>query len=147
MKRNLLVFVLFIGCTIVYGQQKMQPNYSNQFIKDCIIEVFQDQADALVFNNPKRYQVIKDFFSRVHYLNYSQRKNEFLKNKRVFQLSEIPLNNKMNSSMVRGVFSNINTFNPLKYQVNFASPDTSWYVINNSNFILVIESSQKINRK
>ncbi|MBU2937917.1 hypothetical protein KO494_00050 [Lacinutrix sp. C3R15] len=154
MKRKLLMLFLFIfiGSSIIYGQKKnhlkkIQPNYSNEFITKCIVEVYQDQATKLVFNNPRRYQFIKDFFARIRYINYTQNKKELLKHKEVHELFKIPLNNKLNSSLKREEFLNINNFNPLKYKVNFASPDPTWYIIDNSNYILVIESSQKINRK
>ncbi|PHS03184.1 MAG: hypothetical protein COA88_16005 [Kordia sp.] len=142
MKRNFTLLVLLIALisSLSYGQESSINSYSNQFIENCIREVFQDKANELVFNsNSRRLSAIQDFFkNRLEIVSYKQEYEQ----KDLIKLSSIGLSNKYNSQLTRDVSFNQSTFNPLKYKLDIFPGNTVMYKVDNTDYIIIIKPSR-----
>ena len=142
MKRNFTLLVLLIALisSLSYGQESSRNSYSNQFIENCIREVFQDKANELVFNsNSRRLSAIQDFFkNRLEIVSYKQEYEQ----KGLIKLSSIGLSNKYNSQLTRDVSFNQSTFNPLKYKLDIFPGNTVMYKVDNADYIIIIKPSR-----
>jgi len=141
MKKNITLLVLLITLisTLSYGQESQRNSYSDKFIKDCIIEVFQDQADALVFNSTsRRLAVITEFFKS----NVSIEYRPEYKGKGFKLISSLGLNNKYNSSLQMDTHYDSSIFNPLKYQFPMNPRTKEMYRIDNTDYIISIYPSK-----
>ena len=135
MKKNLTLLVLLIALvsSLSYGQESQKNTYTDQFIKDCIMEVFQDQADELVFNTTsKRLEIIKDFFSRVEIVYLPKTSDE-----KMAGISNLKLNNKYNQNLQHDVVFKKITFNPLKYHFTMFPERKNSFRIDNDYIISV----------
>lgn len=124
--RNLLLLLSFLMFSFASAQEKIKPNLSlkNQFIKEVYGEL--DQNSQL----SKNLNIL--LTERIEYLNQKWQSEEKYPN-----LSEFDLFNKYNSSLIRDVEFNADTFNPIKYNLNFYSHYPKIYRIDN-NWLLVI---------
>ena len=137
MKKNLTLLVLLIALvsSLSYGQESQKNTYSDQFIKDCIIEVFQEQADELVFNSDSaRYSFMSDFMKNQVVVEYHP---EYT-GKGFESTNSMTLNSKYNPSMQKDVSYNEATFNPLKYQLPMNTNKKVMYRIADTDYILII---------
>jgi len=124
--------VIFENPEIINFDQKTK--YTNQQIEFFVREVFQDQADVLVFKSDTgRLEMINNFLNR---FEVDQRAD--LRKKEIPLLSILKLNNKYNSSLIIDTYYNPKTFNPLKYHFNMSSKEIQLYRIDNTDFIIRI---------
>ncbi len=124
--------VTFENPEIINFDQKTK--YTNQQIEFFVREVFQDQADVLVFKSDSgRLEMINNFLNR---FEVDQRAD--LRKKAIPLLSILKLNNKYNSSLIIDTYYNPKTFNPLKYHFNMSSKEIQLYRIDNTDFIIRI---------
>lgn len=137
-KFTFITLLLLLISSFSFGQEIQK--YSDQFIKDCIVEVFQDQADELVFNSSsRRLAAIQDFFkNRIEIVLYKQGYAQ----KELIKLSSIGLFKKYNSELTRDVSFNPSTFNPLKYKLDVLPSNTVMYKIDNADYIIIIKPSR-----
>jgi len=137
MKKTLTVLVLFIALIplLSYGQNNQKNTYSDQFIRDCIVEVFQDQADDLVFNSSSvRFQYLTDFMKKQVVVEYRPEYSG-----KIFEsTSDLKLNNKYNINMQKDDSYNESTFNPLKYELSMNPLNKKIYRISSTDYILII---------
>jgi len=141
MKKNLTLLVLFIALisSLSYGQESQRNNYSDQFIENCIREVFQDQADVLVFNSSsRRLAVITEFFKNNILIQYKPEYN----GKKFELVSSLGLNNKNNTLLKIDLNYNENIFNPLKYQFPMNPRKKQMYRLDNTDYIISIFPSK-----
>jgi len=123
----------------MYGQQKANNNYSNQFIKDCIVEIFQEHADKLVFNsNSIRLTMITDFLKN----NFSVAYKPEYHGKKFDLVSSLGLNNKYNPSLQIDTHYDSRVFNPLKYKFPNYPRTKKMYRIDNTDYIVTIYPSK-----
>ena len=137
MKTKLTFLVLFIALisSLSYGQNPQKKNYSDQFIKDCIREVFQDKADELVFNSDSaRFSFMSDFMKNQVVVEYHP---EYT-GKGFESTYSMALNNKYNPSMQKDVSYNEATFNPLKYHLPMNTHKKIIYRVADTDYILII---------
>ncbi|EDP95373.1 hypothetical protein U8527_16955 [Kordia algicida OT-1] len=131
---SFLIIALCFCITSTFAQNtkeapKVNPNQVDNFIK----EVYQDQANAIVFSDPIRYKGFKDLLlNRISFYRLNYKLGEDFVN-----LSTVPLFRTYNKNIVRNNMFNINKFNPLKYDINFFSNELIRYRIN-QQYILVI---------
>lgn len=95
MKKNLSLLMLLITLTssLSYSQVSQRNTYSDQFIRNCIIEVFQNQADELVFNSDSvRYSFMSNFMKHQVIVEYHPEFN----GKSLVSTNSLSLNNKYN---------------------------------------------------
>jgi len=120
-------------CYILNAQQQIDPR---------IRELYGDKANEMLGNNPELLNFWNDLLTNrieIAELSASEDAVKFIK------LSQIDLLNKYNPSIKRDVVFNPETFNPLKYNLEFTAKDTKKvYVVDNSNYIIII-SPQTIN--
>lgn len=132
-----IVFTLFLSSLYTFSQGANNLNVSKAYIEKCIIEIFQDQADELVFNSSSdRLRFLSDFMRNqvvVEYRpEYSGKDFESTTSLNVFT--------KYNASLVTDEHYDQNTFNPLKYvyTINTNTPKRLMYRIGNSDHIMII---------
>lgn len=123
-------FLAMFYCTTGFAQSN---NFSKEHIDNCILEVFQNHAEELVFNSSStRYDLINDFFQRIEIVSSPKTSGEKLTN-----LSNLKLNNKYNQNLQHDVVTDVQNFNPLKYSFNM-NPTVQKRVRLNDNYIILI---------
>ncbi|MFD0962671.1 hypothetical protein [Pseudofulvibacter geojedonensis] len=141
-----LSFLLILGGLLSYGQENAENftiktlqvkaeklNNSPRQIKKYINEVFLNQANELVYQNPVRYSAIQSFFNRYFILEKVPVANE-----KIPKLSKVKINDKYNSYLQHDTDFNALEFNPLKYQLDFFPNTKKMYRIDNTNFVIII---------
>lgn len=106
-----------------------------QEIDSRITEVYADKTQELVLNDPDRLRDLTDLLQ-------NRLKVELMPNAgddKFTHLSQMPLLNKYNPNLNRDKIFDINTFNPLKYSLNFFPKSTVIYRIDNSDYVIIIE--------
>jgi len=128
----LFLFILFSSFKSI-----AQSNaFSDDFIENCIREVFQDKADELVFNSTSiRYQYLSDFVKNQVQVEY---RPEYA-SKGFDSTNDLQLNNKYNPSMQKDNSYNAATFNPLKYQLPMNPLNRKIFRIANTDYVLIIK--------
>jgi hypothetical protein len=134
--KNLILYSLFLF-TFSYGQDLKVNKYSDEFIKTCIIEVFQEHSDNLVFNNgSKRFEVLKEFMSRV-LIKYKPKTS----NEKMPSIYNFKLNNKYNKNLKYDDLYQKLSFNPLKYNFNMYPKVIKTFRIDNDYIISINPSN------
>ncbi|MDC3388834.1 hypothetical protein OAX11_04930 [Flavobacteriaceae bacterium] len=136
--KNQILYLLFLFTFIFsYGQDLKVNKYSDEFIKSCIIEVFQEHSDNLVFNNDsKRFEVLKEFMSRL--LIEYRPKNIGEKMPSIYNFK---LNNKYNKNLKYDDLYQKLSFNPLKYNFNMYPKVIKTFRIDNDYIISINPSN------
>lgn len=140
MKTPISLFVLpFVLITsLSFGQDFIAKKHSDQFIKNCIIEVFQDKSQVVFDSNSRRYELIKHFFKNQVSVAY---RPEY-KGKKFESTNDLNLNNKNNSNLQRDESYDQNMFNPLKYKISMNPIKKQMYRIGLSDYIMTISKSK-----
>jgi hypothetical protein len=140
MKMPISLFVLpfLLIASLSFGQDFITKKHSDQFIKNCIIEVFQDKSDIVFDSNSKRYELIKHFFKNQVSVEY---RPEY-KGKKFESTNDLNLNNKNNSNLHKDESYHSNTFNPLKYNISMNPIKKQMYRIGLSDYIMIISQSK-----
>lgn len=134
-----MVFTLFLSSLYTFSQNANNTHVDKAYIDKCIIEVFQDQANDLVFNaNSRRLAIITDFLKERVKVEY---RPEFA-GKGFELISSVGLNNKYNPSLVIDTNYNPNTFNPLKYKFPMHPKSKEMFRIDNTDYIITIFPSK-----
>jgi hypothetical protein len=141
MKKHIPILMLFITFTISlsYGQDFIEKKHSEQFIENCIVEVFQAEANTLVFNETsRRYKLMDGFIRNQVVVEY---RPEFI-GKKITSTNQLSLNNKYNPNIRKDKTYNKNAFNPLKYNLSMNPTSREIYRIGNSDYIMIISQSK-----
>ena len=140
MKTPISLFVLpfVLISSLSFGQDFITKNHSDQFIKNCIIEVFQDKSQVVFDSNSRRYELIKHFFKNQVSVEY---RPEY-KDKKFESTNDLNLNNKNNSNLQRDESYSQNMFNPLKYNIPMNPIKKQMYRIGLSDYIMIISQSK-----
>jgi len=134
-----ITLLLILISSFSFGQKLENQKYSDAFIENCIREVFQDQADALVFNSSsRRLAVITEFFKN----NISVEYRPEYHGKGFDLVSTLGLNNKHNTLLKIDSDYNKNTFNPLKYRFPMNPRTKEMYRLDNTDYIISIYPSK-----
>lgn len=137
MKKHLILLLLIVALTssLSYGQVSQRNSYSDQFINDCIVEVFQSQADNLVFNSDSnRLALITNFYQNQLSVEYRPE----LREKEFESTNDLNLLNKYNPTLQRDTNYNASTFNPLKYNIQISPLYKRMYRIANTDYIIIV---------
>lgn len=139
MKKHITYLILLLFFSYSYGQEIQNKKYSDQYIEDCIREVFQDQADVLVLNsNSIRYSFMSNFIKNQVTVEYHPE----YKGKGFVSTNSLPLNNKYNAKIKRDIFYSSSTFNPLKYQFSMNPNKKTIYRIGTTDYLMIISPSK-----
>lgn len=140
MKTPISLFVLpfVLITTLSFGQNFIAKKHSDQFIKNCIIEIFQDKSEVVFDTSSRRYELIKHFFKNQIAVEY---RPEY-KGKKFESTNTLNLNSKNNSNLQRDESYNPNTFNPLKYNISMNPVKEQMYRIGESDYIMTISQSK-----
>ena len=118
------LFIFFVGINSSFCQQ----------IDPKIQEIFGDKTQEILQNDPERIKLFKDLLdSRLKIVEVSTSGED-----KHTKLSTVSLLNKYNTNLTRDVVFDINTFNPLKYNLNFFSTKTEVYRVDNTDYLIVI---------
>jgi hypothetical protein len=105
-----------------------------------ITEAFGSKTQSLVLDNAAYLQDLKNLLrNRIRI----EKVSDASKQKKVRLLSEIPLNKTHNPAVTREQEFNINTFNPLKYQMDFFSNGTYLYRVDDTDYFITITSQYR----
>ena len=129
MRRLLLVVLVF--SLVSFG---LPTNYTKSQIEAFVKEVFADQADALVLQNPNRLTLIEGFLSRVEVRNSPE-----YTGKKFQLLSEVGLQKKYNINLTRDVVCDPATFNPLKYRFPMSSNKREIFRFDHTDYLIIIQ--------
>lgn len=99
-----------------------------------IEEVYGSKTSSFFQTNPDLWPFFEKLLNER--IAYIQEPISF--NEKYTKLSEVPLNNKYNPGLTRDGAFNIESFNPLKYQMNFYAKTTMVYRIDNTDYLIVI---------
>jgi len=128
-KQYLIIFFLVLA-NLVCAQQ-----FENkQFIDKCIKEVYQDQADAMVFkHSSERYNIYKTFLKHISVEYHPE-----LADKKITSTDDLDLNNEYNSNLKYDKSYNANTFNPIKYLFPFITYNQKVFRIAQTDYLIII---------
>jgi hypothetical protein len=110
-------------------------NAMAQQVNPKIQEVYGDKTQEILQNEPERVKIFTDLLeNRIKIvLEVSVGEDKYPK------LSLFSLLNKYNPNLTRDSAFDLNTFNPLKYNLNFFSTKTEVYRIDNTDYLIVIK--------
>lgn len=134
MKNNFYVFL-----TILFALFTNISNSFSQQIDPKITEVYGDKTQEIFQNDPDRLKALTDLLDNRIKLVESPVHGE----DKYTKLSTIPLLNKYNPNLKRDVVFNPSTFNPLKYNLNFFTSEVQIYRVDNTDYIIVIDSQKQ----
>ncbi|WP_452219602.1 hypothetical protein [Lacinutrix salivirga] len=155
MKINVLVILAlsFFCCTIsVNAQSDWKEKHDVSFVsannlsskfskkeKQFIEEVYGKEAKTLVYNDADFSKSLKHLLrNRIEFIDAS--KNPKLKKGKL--LSQVELSEDYTTQKKDYSF-NLETFNPLKYKLDFFSKGTYLYIIDNTNYVIQITSQYR----
>lgn len=105
-----------------------------------IVEVYADQLEKLVLTDPQNLKDLNDILNK----RYEIIELKYEMDEKYLNLSNIPLFNKYNSNLTRDTYPfDTNTFNILKYDLNFFEPYDMVYRIYQTNYAIVIHPQFK----
>lgn len=123
--------------TSSFSQNKVKNNFTNDEIKAFVFEVFQKNANQLVYNvSPHRLNLITAFLNKKYVVEY---RPEYA-DKKFELISDLGLNDKYNKNLLTDNFYNPNTFNPLKYNFPMSSKSKKMYRIGSTHYIISINT-------
>ena len=106
----------------------------SQYINPKVKEMYGESIKKISSSDSLRINLFNDLIeNRIKIIE-----SIFEDNEKYTKLSTVALLNKYNPSLLRDEFFEINTFNPLKYNLNFFSNTTEVYRIDGTNYIIVI---------
>jgi len=146
------LFVCFFALNISTGnaQQKTQQLPKTVKYKDnvkapltakersMLEEVFVDKLDKYVLSNPQRLKNFKHLLR--NRIEIKEMPRLIQHSEKYSLLSEVGLFNSYNKALKADSSFNLNTFNVLKYNLEFYSNGTKIYRIDNTNYFIVIKS-------
>ncbi len=95
----------------------------------------------MVLNNPEFLKDIKHLLrNRIEIYEEA----DVSKQKKTKLLSQVSLNKTYNSNLKRDLSFNRDTFNPLKYQLDFFEKGTYLYQIDNTNYFILVTSQYRL---
>ena len=110
---------------------------SAQQVNAKIQEVYGDKTQEMVVNHPNMLEFLNTLLEKRIKIEELPAETDRSKYAR---LSQVGLLNKYNSSLQRDAVFNPETFNALKYDLDFSSNSTrKVYVVDNTNYIIIIE--------
>ncbi|WP_425077818.1 hypothetical protein [Psychroserpens sp. S379A] len=122
---------------------KYHANVNNSLTKkelSQIKEAYGDMAETLILNHPQRLKDLKHLLrNRIEI--YTQ--DDIAKQKQTKLLSEVLLFTKYNKNLKRDTEFRLETFNPLKYELDFFAKGTYVYRIDNTNYFIQITSQYR----
>lgn len=134
-----IIYILLLSVTsffFSYSQDYKKNEFSEEFIRSCIIEVFQEHADDLVFDSSsERHRLLTNFMNRLEVIyepNY--------KDKKFDSTNDLTLFTKYNPLLVNDKSYNKTTFNPLKYigAINLNSKAKKIYRIASTDYLMIV---------
>jgi len=126
---NRILLSLFFVALCLFSKAQQQD------INAKIQEVYADKAQELVFNNPDRLRDLNDILQN----RLKIEEMAVVGEDKFTKLSTVDLLNRYNPNLTRDDAFNVNTFNALKYNLNFFPRSTVIYRVDNSNYVIIIE--------
>ena len=132
-----LLFFIFFTSQIIQGQNYLVNNYSDSFINKCIVEIYQDKSDELVFNsNSQRQRLLFDFMKNRVVVEYIPS----FKGKKIKSTNELSVFKKYNTILTNDVLYEKKSFNPLKYinSINLKAVNNLFFRIADTDYIMIV---------
>lgn len=127
MRGILFIWICMIPCiSTAFGQGAIHPKIS---------EVFGSEADRWQVEMPSLLKFYEHLLTeRISYIEQREEPGEKYR-----KLSTIELENKINANIQRDLEFNTDTFNPLKYRMDFSSRHTQVYRVDGTTFLIIIK--------
>ena len=123
---------------IEYNNNVNQPLTSVEL--NMIREVYKDYSNSDVLSRPQRLRSVKNVL-RNRIKIFKENSKDLSK---LTKLSKVPLFSAYNNNLKRDIIFNPKTFNPLKYQFDFYSnQSTKHYRVDNTNYIITVFAQHK----
>lgn len=123
---------------VVYKSNVFLPLTDNEL--RMIKEVYGDNTEKVVLKNPELLNDLKSLLrNRIVIFQVSDQS----KQKEGKLLSEIPLNNRYNPDMKRSIFKDVESFNPLLYNLDFFSKGSYLYRIDDTDYFIKLTSQYR----
>lgn len=133
MKNIYFFVVLCLSALPAFSQSQRQETQSSS-VDPRIVEVFGDQLQQLVLNDPQRLKDLNDILNKRAVLMTEP----YSAKEKYPNLDNAPLFNNYNPALVRDTAFDRSTFNVLKYNLQFFTPIEMVYRIGKTDTILVI---------
>lgn len=133
MKKIVYLF-LFSLVTLPSLVQAQSATISATDVDPRIVEVFGDDLQTLVLNDPHRLRALNQILFERHEIIVEP----YTTGEKYTKLSTIPLFKYSNPNLVRDVVFDRDTFNILKYDLQFYAPADKIYRVDNTDFLIVV---------
>jgi len=132
---------LFLGLCMNAQTQKDSYKFKGHQVDTFINEVYGDQAQKLIFSNQRRYQTLRKLITeRMQIVRQAE-----LRGKKYPKITEKGMLDMYNKNIKHDGFFNKNTFNPLKYNLEFFDiQGLRAYRIDNTEYLLIIQPQPKL---
>lgn len=120
---------------VKYGANVEAPLNNNELKQ--LQEVYGEKLEEYVLSKPQRLKDIKHLLrNRIEIKMISNPRDQ----KKSILLSEVPLFNYYVKDLKRDTSFNPQSFNPLKYLLNFYSRESHMYRVDNTNYFILVKS-------
>jgi hypothetical protein len=132
---------LLLGLCMTAQAQKTVYTFQAHQVDNFINEVYGDQAQTMIFSNKQRYQTLRKLIlERMQIIRQAE-----IRDKKYPKISEVGILNMYNKELKHDGFFNKNTFNPLKYNLEFFDRNgLRAYRIDNTEYLLIIQPQPKL---
>lgn len=127
MKKVIFVLALFVGL-----QMNAQSSVTNM---DRILELYGSYWEELSQHDPEREKIMMDLLEN----RVEIKKEKPFKGEKYLKLSEVPLFDKYNKDLKRDKEFNPDTFNILKYKINFFTDKYEVFRVDNTDYIVIVK--------
>ncbi len=133
MKR--IIFILLISLVALPSFAQEQPTpITAADVDPRIVEVFGNDLQTLVLNDPHRLRALNQILFERHEIIVEP----YTSGEKYTKLSTIPLFKYSNPNLERDTVFDRDTFNILKYDLQFYAPSVKIYRVDNTDFLIVV---------
>lgn len=125
MKKIIILFAFILNISLLKAQT----------VDDKISEVYGDVNGAFFRGNVGLYSQFQNLLQNRIKIEQMPYEN----GEKFTKISSLTINNKYNNALAHAPFINTESFNPLKYNMDFFAKTTKIYRIDNTNLIVVID--------
>lgn len=135
MRKFYVCIMLLFSCVLMNAQSKNnQYSFKENQVDTFIKEVYQDQAQKVVYSNAAWYKSLKKLIvERLKIVKQAP-----VQGKKYPKLTEMGMLDTYNQSLKHDPVFNKNTFNPLKYNLEYFARSLKVYRIDNTDYLLMI---------
>jgi len=133
-KQTILLLLVALLFSVTISAQNERPQ--DHKFQDFINQVYTGEGVEQIQPSTRRYAYMKELFeNRIVYTKKDMRKLDMAN---YTLLSQVPLFDTYNKSLMRDGIFNPRTFNPFKYQFQFYTKETQMVRVDGTEYVIVI---------